>query len=131
MTVKIYFDPVSKGFYQTDIHRNIPLGSIEISDSERWQLIEGTSNGMEIVVVDGIVSLTNKKQSETDKSVSERLWRNSELERSDIELNKVQDSDPKAKGTVTQWREYRKALRSLPEHEKFPSVEARPVAPDA
>jgi len=27
------------------------------------------------------------------------------------------------------WREYRKALRSWPEHEDFPNKESRPVSP--
>lgn len=61
----------------------------------------------------------------------ERLWRDSELARADIELYKVQDSDPKAKGSVSEWREYRKALRAYPESEVFPNQESRPVAPDA
>lgn len=61
----------------------------------------------------------------------ERVWRNSELERSDIQLNKVQDSDPKAKGSVSDWRNYRKALRELPNHKDFPNKSARPSAPDA
>ena len=61
----------------------------------------------------------------------ERGWRNKELVRSDIELNKVQDTDPQAKGTVSQWREYRKALRAWPENKDFPNKGKRPVSPDA
>ena len=66
-----------------------------------------------------------------DYSVVERIWRDGELVRADEELNKVQDSDPKAVGTVTQWREYRRALRGIPELEGFPSSHVRPVAPDS
>lgn len=58
----------------------------------------------------------------------ERQWRNFELIRADEELNKVQDADPKAKGTVTQWREYRRSLRQYPESEGFTSGN-RPVSP--
>ena len=61
----------------------------------------------------------------------ERSWRDAELIRADIELNKVQDSDPKSVGSVSQWREYRKALRSYPESEGFPNKDLRPVSPDA
>ena len=61
----------------------------------------------------------------------ERSWRNSELNRADIELYKVQDSDPKAKGSVSAWREYRKSLRQWPEHQDFPDNSKRPIAPDA
>lgn len=60
----------------------------------------------------------------------ERAWRNSELIRADIELNKVQDSDSNAKGTVSDWRNYRKALRNYPENPSFPDTSVRPPAPD-
>lgn len=58
----------------------------------------------------------------------ERYWRDSELARSDIELFKIQDG---ASGTEGEWRDYRVALRDLPEHEQFPLLTARPAAPDA
>ena len=61
----------------------------------------------------------------------ERLWRNKEISRADVELNKVQDSDPKAKGTVAEWREYRKQLRAWPSAKEFPNSKRRPKAPDA
>lgn len=62
---------------------------------------------------------------------TERVWRNSELNRADIELYKVQDSDSKAVGSVSPWREYRKALRQWPENQHFPDSSKRPIAPDA
>lgn len=68
---------------------------------------------------------------EVDTSEQERVWRDAELERADIELYKVQDSDPNAVGLVADWREYRKALRAWPQNESFPDSTQRPVAPDA
>ena len=62
-------------------------------------------------------------------AITERYWRNAELVRADEELNKVQDADPKAIGTVGQWREYRKALRNYPSVEGFPNETLRPVSP--
>ncbi|MNF56514.1 hypothetical protein D3C84_380030 [compost metagenome] len=59
---------------------------------------------------------------------SERIWRDSELARCDIELSKVQDG--MGKGTVSAWREYRCALRNWPTNENFPAKESRPTAPD-
>jgi len=59
----------------------------------------------------------------------ERTWRDSELQRADVELNKVQDGD--GVGTVKAWREYRMALRAWPSNEKFPDSTFRPVSPDA
>ncbi len=62
------------------------------------------------------------------EEVVERVWRDGELKRADIELNKSQDGD--GFGTVKQWRDYRKALRAYPSVEGFPSSGLRPVAPD-
>lgn len=67
---------------------------------------------------------------EQSQLAAEKAWRNLELSRADQELNKVQDSDPKSTGTVTDWRAYRKELRAWPENINFPDVSSRPVAPD-
>lgn len=64
-----------------------------------------------------------------DLCFNERLWRNAELARADIELNKVQDGV--GSGTVSAWREYRCALRDWPEDSNFPQADKRPTAPDA
>ena len=77
-----------------------------------------------------VVQHTAKPKVDTTE-IQERLWRDAELTRADIELCKVQDSDPKAVGTVAGWREYRKALRSWPQSVDFPDTSKRPVAPDA
>ena len=58
----------------------------------------------------------------------ERAWRNAELSRADIELNKVQDG--MGIGSVAAWRQYRVDLRNWPENPEFPNSMARPVAPD-
>jgi hypothetical protein len=69
-------------------------------------------------------------QSQEDKVRSENYWMSCEVSRVRDELEKVQDSDTQAVGTVSQWREYRKALRVWPDHKEFPNTEFRPVAPD-
>lgn len=56
-----------------------------------------------------------------------RLWRDAELARADIELNKVQDG--MGIGTVTQWRSYRVALRNWPTTDGWPES-TKPAAPD-
>jgi hypothetical protein len=61
-------------------------------------------------------------------SEAERLWRNNELARADIELNKSADGD--GVGTVEAWRSYRKDLRAYPSQEFFPDKTKRPRAPD-
>lgn len=128
--IKFYYDPESKGLYQNDFHSKIPRTAIEITDKLRWELIAGQSEGKDIFVEDGVVSLKDREANVEDLSYTERAWRDIELIRADIELYKVQDSDPKAVGTVAGWREYRKALRAWPEHKDFPNKEKRPVSPD-
>lgn len=81
------------------------------------------------------VALTKKEteahlnpQPTTEQLADEaRLWRDSELARADIELNKVQDG--MGIGTVTQWRSYRVALRNWPSTDGWPES-TKPVAPD-
>jgi hypothetical protein len=54
----------------------------------------------------------------------ERTWRDAELAKADIELNKVQDG--RGTGLVSDWRDYRNELRDWPEHESFPDSAFRP-----
>lgn len=79
------------------------------------------------VFVDG--QFKNKEKSHEELCQEETQWRNFELVNADIELNKVQDGDPKAIGTVSDWRNYRKALRAYTESETFPDKSSRPVGP--
>lgn len=60
----------------------------------------------------------------------EHLWLSAELDRVRDEIEKVQDSDPKSVGSVSDWRNYRKSLRAWVEHVEFPKLEFRPKAPD-
>lgn len=55
----------------------------------------------------------------------ERQWRDAELARADIELNKVQDG--RGTGIESDWRDYRNSLRDWPEHDGFPDSTLRPV----
>lgn len=57
---------------------------------------------------------------------SARGWRDAELLKADIEVNKAADtSNP----TEQSWRQYREALRHWPASEYFPSQASRPIAP--
>ena len=124
--MKMYFNPNNLGFSDSPTKGFIT----EITYHEYLKLLSAQSSGFEIKSKDGLPVLV-ARNSPVSFELDERLWRNKELSRVDIELYKVQDSDPKAFGTVSQWREYRKALRAWPEHKEFPNKEFRPVAPDA
>ena len=129
----MFYSASTGGFYCTEIHGdNMPTGVVEITTEQHTALINGQMDGKIIKADDnGFPTLTVHVPTQEDLESTERSWRDSELIRADIELYKVQDSDPKAVGTVTQWREYRKALRAWPEHKDFPNKEKRPVSPDA
>lgn len=80
--------------------------------------------GTDWVDIGEVVYVPTKAELEID----ERLWRNIELSRADIELNKVQDGV--GTGTVTVWRQYRVDLRNWPESPLFPDSKCRPASPD-
>lgn len=71
-------------------------------------------------VDDGIQPLTPQQQE-----VQERIWRNAELARADVQINKAEDVG----GDARPWREYRVALRNWPENPNFPNSNHRPVTP--
>ena len=127
----IYYSESTKGFYLSEINgNNLPQDCVEISKDKYKELLKGQSENKQIISDSaGNPTLVDHKTEHT--STYERCWRDSELVRADIEIYKVQDSDPEAVGTVAGWREYRKALRAWPEHRDFPNKEKRPVAPDA
>lgn len=94
--------------------------------SEEYTLLEKPSDEYKWEVDKWVV---DSEKANLKLSNTERAWRDAELNRADIELNKVQDGV--GTGTVTQWREYRCALRDWPENELFPDASKRPIAPDA
>ena len=51
-----YYDEITKGFYDSEVHNNIPVSSIELSDIEYTSLMSGLSLGKVITVISGIPS---------------------------------------------------------------------------
>ena len=128
----MFYSKTTGGFYATAINgENIPADADEITSEQHSALIEGQSNGKVITSDEnGFPILVDPVITPEQIASIERAWRDSELDRADIELNKVQDGDPRAVGSVAGWREYRKALRAWPEHKDFPNKEKRPASPD-
>lgn len=114
----------TKGFYDDS---NYPKDSVEISYEYYKELLEAQDQGNSIEPNEkGLPIVALVKQDST--AVEERVWRNLELQRADIELNKVQDGE--GVGSVQSWRDYRKQLRAWPQDKNFPLSSARPKAPD-
>lgn len=126
--MKIYFDPARQGFWHEGVQDNIPNSAVQITENQYNDIYNSINLGNIVDIVDGV--LIHKSRLITYSPNVERAWRDAELSRSDIELNKVQDADPKSTGTVADWRNYRKLLRALPEKVGFPNPNVRPIAPD-
>lgn len=86
-------------------------------DTNKWEKVKE-----ELTVVDnkGVVSLISPDEAA-------RKWRNDELFRADIVINKIEDFE--IEGDSKPWRQYRVALRNWPSTEDFPVT--KPKAPDA
>lgn len=127
---KVYYDFKTKGFYQSDINLTIPATAIEITSEKRKELLGGESQGLQISCGEDRSPVLIDLPIDPEISImQENAWIKEELTFAGNELDKVQDSDPKAFGTVSQWREYRKLLRAWSEHKDFPNKESRPVSP--
>lgn len=135
--MKIYFSPTTLAFYPDEFKKEYQKSGSWPSDAilveygafKKYSL-EVPPMGFKLGVTNNSPCWVEDEDSVEESQEEERVWRDSELARSDIELYKVQDSDPKAKGIVPDWRNYRKALRAWPEHNDFPNKESRPIAPD-
>lgn len=60
--------------------------------------------------------------------MDERAWRNAELKKVDIIINKIEDFQ--LEGESRPWRMYRGQLRDWPASEFFPNPDKRPVSPE-
>lgn len=84
---------------------------------------------VELLAADGVVfkDLEKCPSIEVMSALDERMWRNDELKKADVIINKIEDFE--IEGDSKAWRKYRVALRNWPDHDKFPSKRSRPKAP--
>lgn len=127
--MKIFYNPEDEGFYHDGIQSSIPDSAIQISEKQYKDFRYEQSKGKVVKLVDNNFIYSPREITKQEVESLEDIWVSSELVVAGEELDKVQDSDPKAFGTVSQWREYRKALRAWPDHKDFPNKESRPVSP--
>lgn len=133
----VYFSQTKQAFYPEDLldayreSDTLPEDIVEITEEQYNEFFSKINSGYRVVNVRGAFKAERFSEEQPNNPESERMWRDAELERADVELFKVQDGDPKAAGSVADWRQYRKELRAWPEHKDFPSKANRPKAPDA
>lgn len=134
--MKIFYSTINDCFYLEELKQsyqasgNWPPDCLEISyeDFSKFSLNNPPKNKVR-TFIDNKLCWVDQKPSLEDLESNERSWRNFELRVADVELNKVQDGDPKSIGSVSDWRGYRKNLRAWPEHPNFPSEQYRPKSP--
>lgn len=131
MNTKIFYNPIDEGFYHEGVQKVIPSSAVLISYEQYGEFRAAQQTGKKVCFEGGEFSFEDRVASFEDLIHYESSWVITELQLAGEELDKVQDSDPKAVGTVAGWREYRKALRAWPEHKDFPNKEKRPASPDA
>ena len=128
----LFFSESTQGYYDLSFAKyKLPNDAVEITKSVYGELREITAQGKRVVYNQGSFIAEDFQVTPEQAEQSEKLWVVSELERAGFELDKVQDSDPKAVGSVSAWRSYRKSLRSWVDDINFPNKEFRPVSPDA
>lgn len=137
INMNIYYSPSKDSFFPDDLKDIYELNGSWPGDVEEVDYHIFKQFSLDLAPIGKIRSYNAERgiywvdapSTGEDVYISERVWRNEELKRADEELNKVQDADPKARGTVGDWRTYRKALRNYPETDGFPNKAYRPVSP--
>jgi len=126
-----YYSATTNGFYDSQVHGDIkPDDCVELTEKQYVALINGQSAGLVITVdADGAPVLIERVLTPKQIGDAERLWRDDELKRVDIEIRKVED--PLEAFNALAWRRYAVLLRDWPIFDDFPDSTKRPVAPDA
>lgn len=122
--MSLYVIPKTTGFYDTSIHGEMPDGAIEISSEAHAALLDAQSSGKLIDWSGDVpVSVDVAPQSNEELAAMARSKRDALLTSCDW----TQVSD--APVDQLAWREYRQALRDVPEQSGFPLDIDWPVAP--
>lgn len=135
--MSIYFSPSKNAFFPKEMQKDYELAGtwpndlveVDYSDFVQYSL-NPPPQGMGRSFVNNEFTWTVLQESIEQQIGQERSWILSEISRVREELEKVQDSDPKAKGSASDWRNYRKALRVWSESSNFPDKDKRPLSPD-
>jgi hypothetical protein len=131
--MKIYYHIINNTFYLESMKGEYGAEWPKVKDlvevsQEAWETFAMSSPPLGKIrgFVDGGVGWVDRTAISNDTD-----WALSEMERVRGELEKVQDSDPKATGTVSMWRDYRKTLRAWMGRPDSEGDTPPPQAPDS
>ena len=138
MADNYYYSKITNSFYPADFKKNYALaaswpGDATLVGYEDFKVFSGSppehmDRGSDEEGKPCWVKKATPIDSES-RSI-EVSWVSQEMLRVREEIEKLQDSDPKAIGTISLWRSYRKSLRVWEDHQDFPNKEFRPKALD-
>lgn len=127
--VKSYRDPVAlpDGKISCTINHS-ELGEIPYTYCPKDKTLVNMELG-ELIKADGVShsKLEECPSVKVWEAYDARKWRNAELARADVIINKIEDFE--IEGDSKPWRKYRVTLRNWPSTEDFPTI--KPTAPDA
>ncbi|OUR38548.1 hypothetical protein B9J96_06040 [Enterobacter roggenkampii] len=130
---KYYYSPSTRGFYQSQIHKEYPADAIEIDESEYFRLIQAQQNGMEITpgaygspvltepVIDYVAQAQQVKNSLRLTADAEISWRQDAVDAGIATAGET--------AALAEWKKYRVLLMRV-DTSKAPAIEW-PTPPDA
>lgn len=123
----LFFSASSCGFYDTEIHDNIPEDARELTRERHAELMVGQASGKRIVPDengDPVLAAPAEPTAE-NLAAAARRERAVLLDAADKAINTLEDNG----GDTAAWRKYRQALRDVPAQAGFPNSIDWPAAP--
>lgn len=131
----LFYSAETCGFYDSSIHKSLPVDVVEITSRERADALAGERRGKVIVAdASGRPVLVDSVATPEVMANKERGWRDSELERVLWLRDRHRDEQDQHRVTTlgaeqfTELLIYIQMLRDWPQSEHFPNLERRPAA---
>lgn len=134
----IFYSATARGFFSANIHADIPDDALPVSYEEYSELLEGQSNGKEIVPGDGgkpaLIDplppseevLAEGARRRRDELLAEAALRIAPLQDA-VDLGEATDGEQAA---LAAWKQYRVALNRIEQQDGFPANINWPSAPE-
>ncbi|AOE80028.1 hypothetical protein A7318_15915 [Pseudomonas lurida] len=136
--MRFYYCYDFAGWFSPEYNEVIPPNAVEVEEDTRLALLAGTEAGFVIVKgKDGMPELADRPGPSLDQlQKQERVWRDTQLARTDPLITRHRDELEFAEATTLtderyrQLQSYRSKLRSWPELTDFPAEAHRPLQPE-
>ena len=116
--MKYFYHKGTGGFYNDVVHREIPEGSVELTEKEYDLFLEALNSGKDLKVSGDKISVVEKPVDLDSIAYSVRKLRDKLLNKVSIRIEKCLDQEE----DVSSLRKYRIFLRDVPEQIGFPET---------